>query len=347
MLRSRVGLICLSVLSLAVWTAPAGAQPAEGSARDMFRASASRFGAKPAASTAQAPPVRQAAVIRPTPKPAPKPPKPREASEATPPVRAAQSVPAQSIPVQSNPVQSNPVQSNSSRPSGGATAILASTSQPEPASTLEPLGLRYSIVKQVGKEQREVDSDTVFRSGDRIKLQVQASEEAYLYLVLKGSSGRWKVLFPTPEIAGGDNRIPPKTTYMVPSNEKAWFSFDDQVGSEQLFILLSRQPQQDLERMIYDLRKGSRPAGTPSQEAPAAPAEKPQDGTRVMLASNQREVDDVVIAGIRQKVYSRDLVFEKVEEDEVEPEWTKAVYIVDKDASPDSRIVADVKLEHR
>lgn len=321
-----VGLLALSA------TAPLAAQPSEGSARDMFRKSACRFGRCPEPAVKKTPtaPVKTA-TTRPTP-PAPKTPKPEPATTAAVDVAIAQPKP----PKQDSPKQPAPEPRRTEDPQ----ATLASTAPMQS----EPLGLRYSIVKQVGKETREVDSDTVFRSGDRIKLQVQASDKAYLYLVLKGSSGRWKVLFPTPEIADGDNRIQPDTTYMVPSNERAWFSFDEQVGSEQLFILLSRKPQQDLESMIYDLRKGGQPAGA---QPPAGPPSDPDDGTRVMLASDQREVDDVVIAGIRQKVYSRDLVFEKVEEDEQEPEWTKAVYVVDKDGSPDSRIVADVKLEHR
>jgi len=337
MLTCRTTLLGLSALVLTLLVAgPAAAQPAEGAARDMFRKASSRFGTRPAASEAEKPPVQQASA---QPSKA-TPPKSTPAKPSTPKPKPAE---AETEVAENKPAASTVRQAgkNSTGPTGGANGILTSTEAKTPA--LEPLGLRYSILKQVGQGTSEVDSDTVFHSGDRIKLQVQSSDNAYLYLVLKGSSGRWKVLFPTPEIADGDNRVKPDTTYLVPSNERAWFSFDDQVGSEQLFILLSRQPQADLERMIYDLRRGAQPSAVPTPEAPK-PAD---DGTRIMLASNQREVDDQVIAGIRQKVYSRDLVFEKVEEDEQEPDWTKAVYVVDKDGSADSRIVADVKLEHR
>lgn len=332
MLTRRTSLLSALALTLVV-AGPAAAQPAPGSARDLFRKASSRFGARPA-TPAKPAPTQQAAAPKPAPKPsppkaAPKPPAPKPAPAET------ETAVAENKPAVLQAAE------NSAGPSNGAAGTLASTASQAPE--LEPLGLRYSIVKQVGEGTREVDADTVFRSGDRIKLQVQSSDNAFLYLVLKGSSGRWKVLFPTPEIADGDNRVQPDKTYLVPSNERAWFSFDDQVGSEQLFVLLSRKPQADLERMIYDLRRGTRPTAAPTPEAPK-PAD---DGTRIMLASNQREVDDQVIAGIRQKVYSRDLVFEKVEEDEQEPDWTKAVYVVDKDGSSDARIVADVKLEHR
>jgi hypothetical protein len=329
MFARRIRLIALSAVALAASVAPLAAQPVEGQARDVFRASSTRFGRTPPASTAS-----QGGGAA------------KAATQQT--AQAAQSTPARSAqPETAKAAAKAPAkapaaaQKSSSGPAEGATAILASTSAAD-SDSLEPLGLRYSIVKQTGPgETREVDSDTVFRSGDRIKLQVQSSDHAHLYLVLKGSSGRWKVLFPTPEIAGGNNRIEPETTYMVPSNDRAWFSFDDQVGTEQLFILLSRQPQGDLEQVIHNLRRGASPAATPATPPSV------EDSTKIMMASNQRDVDDTVIAGIRQTAYARDLVFEKVEDDEVEPDWTKAVYVVDKNPSPDSRIVADVKLEHR
>ena len=319
---------CLTLLTGMAWSQAAGSP---GAARDMFRKASSRFG-KPAETAAAKPPAPATSTAA-----APKPAAPKTAAPTATPKPPAQAPEAETVRRAQPPVET--VQQAPPPPPtiGGATATLV-TSRP-----LEPLGLRYSLVKQVGSSEREVDADTVFRSGERIKLHLQASDNAYLYLVLKGSSGRWRVLFPSPEIDGGDNRVEPETTYVVPNNPKAWFAFDDQVGEEQLFILLSRQPQPDLERMIYDLRRGS---GQPTAPNAPAPAAQPSGG-KVMMASAQQEVDDVMIAGLRQTAYSRDLVFEKVEDDEQEPEWKKAVYIVDKDASPNARLVADVKLKHQ
>ncbi|MBI1358633.1 MAG: DUF4384 domain-containing protein [Acidobacteria bacterium] len=328
MVVRRISTSCLVLSCLTLGTVGVWGQPAAGSARDMFRKASSRFG-KPAAE-----PEVRAEAKKPTPvAPVKKPPQPVETAKSEP-RKATPEKPAEAAGEKKSSVPLEPV--------GGASVTLVSSTTP-PA--LEPLGLRYSLVKQAGDSIREVDADTVFRSGERIKLHFQASDHAYLYLVLKGSSGRWKVLFPSAEIAGGDNRVEPETTYVVPNNPKAWFAFDQQVGEEQLFILLSRKPQPDLERMIYDLRRSSRPSTSPQTPAPAA---EPATGGKVMLASAERhDVDDVMIAGLRQTAHSRDLVFEKVEDDQQEPEWKKAVYIVDKDASPDARLVADIKLKHQ
>jgi len=72
-----------------------------------------------------------------------------------------------------------------------------------------PLGLRYSFLKQQGNGTVEVDTATAFRSGERIRLTVESNDSAYLYLVLLGSSGKWSVLFPSSQIAGGNNHIEP------------------------------------------------------------------------------------------------------------------------------------------
>ncbi len=104
---------------------------------------------------------------------------------------------------------------------GGAVGLLAGVGRPAvpgpeggelvPASYTSgesnPLGVRYTILKREGADSVEVAPDAVFRSGDRIRLRVEVNGSGYLYIVHRGSSGVWKPLFPSPETAGGDNRV--------------------------------------------------------------------------------------------------------------------------------------------
>jgi len=217
------------------------------------------------------------------------------------------------------------------RPAGTSSEAA----QPVAASASgTPLGLRYSIHKQTsGSRTAEVDADTVFRSGDRIRLAVEANDNAYLYIVQRGSSGNWSLLFPTPEIAGGNNLVKSGQRYEIPAGH--WFTFDEQAGEEQLFIVLYRQPEPNLEQMIYALQKqDAPPAAQPPEEKPA----------KVLMAGNR--IDDSLINKIRGQVVARDLVFEKVSESSGEKS-EKAVYVVNRTGAAESRIVADVKLNHR
>ena len=223
-------------------------------------------------------------------------------------------------------------------PSGEAAAGVASAGQTpngsapvvnaayRPKGPRAALGLRYTILKKTGDGQAEVNAESTFRAGDRIRLAVEANDDGYLYVVNRGSSGTWKVLFPSPEIKNGDNRIEKRVRYEIPSGYT--FTFDEQAGEEKLFIVLSRQPAADLEGLIYSLSKGGQPAA---------------DQPKVMLAS--AAFGDDVISKLRT-AYARDLIVEKVD-DEQTPKKEKAVYAVNTTGSADSRVVADVTLKHQ
>jgi hypothetical protein len=70
------------------------------------------------------------------------------------------------------------------------------------------------------------------------------------------------------------------------------------------------------------------------------------------MAQNVPPVEDALISRLRGEVIARDLVFEKVDDsgatasaDVVRPE--RAVYVVNKTGADDSRVIADIKLQHR
>lgn len=204
-----------------------------------------------------------------------------------------------------------------------------------------PLGLRYSILKYGGDDEAmEVDPDMVFRSGDKIRLRVQVNDTGYLYIVTQGSSGNWRVLFPSAEHDQGNNRVTRGRSYDIPSRTR--FVFDEQPGTEKLFLVLTRSPEHDLDRLIYQL-ENPREAETGTEPK----AQKPP----TMLAMNTMVVSDDLVSQIRNRLTARDLVFEKVNDDKPaqnsqrEPE--KAVYVVNPARDTTARLVVDVQLKHR
>jgi hypothetical protein len=195
-----------------------------------------------------------------------------------------------------------------------------------------PLGLRYSLLHSSnGSAYNEVDAETVFRSGDKLKVTAQSNESAYLYVISRGSSGNWIVLFPTSEVGGGDNKVAAMQSNEIPPADGR-FSFDETPGEEKLFIVLSRTPVENLESLIYDLRKA------PKQAAP----EK-----ELLLAQRIAPIDDALVGRLRAGVMARDLVFEKVDEKTAGERKEKAVYVVNTKSSPDARLVVDLTLKHR
>lgn len=214
-----------------------------------------------------------------------------------------------------------------------APAPAATPSAPDAAAhtvavAAVPLGVRYSVLKRNSAGQfAEIDPDTTFRSGDRIRLQVKANTTGYLYVVAQGSSGTWQVLFPSSNINGGNNRLEPGDSRQVPSGDRGQFVFDDQGGTEKLFLVLTRQPEQDLDKLIYAMGGAGTSTGA----------------SRSLLA--KATVTNEVIERLRSQVASRDLVFEK--EPEVDGKVENAAYVVNPNTSPDARLVVDVDLKHQ
>jgi hypothetical protein len=208
-----------------------------------------------------------------------------------------------------------------------------------------PLGLKYAILKG----STEVPADTVFHAGDRIQLSVETNGQGYLYIISRGSSGTWKPLFPSPEVEDGNNRVEGFHSYVLPP--KSRLIFDEQTGSEKVFVVFSREPEPNLEKLIYSLQ-GVAPAAAPKPPAPkpAAPnGAEPVQG-KTLYAFADTRIDDRTV-GMLRTTYSRDLVIEKVDESTVSsgPAQKKetAVYVVNPSGSRDSRLVADLELVHR
>jgi Domain of unknown function (DUF4384) len=206
-------------------------------------------------------------------------------------------------------------------------------------STEKPLGLRYSFLRNAGgDEYREVSPDTVFHSGDRIRVAAQSNGEGYLYIVMKGASGTWKVLFPSAGVADGSNRVAGGRQTLIPP-PPGRFAFDEQAGEERLFIVLSRQPEPSLEKLIYSLGSaGAEPGGHPAE------ANEPP---KHLLTAQLSPVDDALVGRLRNQILARDLVFEKVDDATPGDKKEKAVYVVNPTGSPESRLVADVTLKHQ
>lgn len=196
-----------------------------------------------------------------------------------------------------------------------------------------PLGLRYSILSRTEDGRTvEVDAGTAFRAGDRIRLSVEVNDRGYLYIIHRGSSGVWKPLFPSPEIGGGNNLVERGHKYEIPAGYV--FTFDEQPGVEKLFIVLSRQPESSLEKLIYSLSRGKPETVAPEKQH------------KILLAQNLRPIHDSFVAQLRT-AYARDLIIEKVDETTPGPKREKAVYVVNPTGTAESRVVADISLIHR
>jgi serine/threonine-protein kinase len=178
-----------------------------------------------------------------------------------------------------------------------------------------PAGLRYRVI-QVKADGSEVDVDTAttFHSGDKVKLAFESNIAGYLYVASLGSSGNWSVLFPNPEINGGRNTIAPLQEYDVPGEGGFW-KFDENVGTETLFVFLSREPLSQLPGFGRPVRKAE-----------------------TLTAS--------VVTDLQQSIRPRDLIFEKDKSNGGKPGIKQATYVVNR-AEVGKAVTATISLIHQ
>ena len=251
---------------------------------------------------------------KPAPKAAPK----TAPKKAAPPKTAKQEAPPSAKPTQPDAPAVPPTQTQ--EPTRVINAAYSGSER--------PLGLRYALVQVVNGAEQEVSPTATFRSGDQVRVKVEGNRDGFLYVVARGSSGVWKPLFPAPEINGGANRITARRAQRLPSDSQA-FTFDDQAGQEQLFVIYSAEPVKDVDALI------------PSLTTPEQKELKPGP----LIVASAAPINDAFVSRLRN-TYSRDLLVQTVTPSQPSeasvPE--SAVYVVSKTGG---RVVADIKLEHK
>jgi hypothetical protein len=106
--------------------------------------------------------------------------------------------------------------------------------------------IRISVMLQDSGRQtyREAALDEVFFDGQRFRLRVSAAREGYLYVLCGNSQGSAVVLFPNN--SGADtNHVPENRPVTVPG--KSWFQFDEEPGTERVYVLLADNPIAELD----------------------------------------------------------------------------------------------------
>jgi len=199
------------------------------------------------------------------------------------------------------------------------------------------LGLRCSVLLR-GLDDRyiEVSSNSVFQSGDHIRLGLLANEPGYIYVIQQGSSGAWSPLFPPPGSADAANKIRAGEFQIFPDGTHN-FAFDRTPGDERLYVIFSRTPIDDIDRAIRGLQRDHQVQPPPIRDS--------ANDTKVATSN-------IPNAWVQQLV-NRDLTLgdeQTVNESNTNTNAAeKATYVVSKANAPDSssEVVLRVDLRHQ
>ena len=214
----------------------------------------------------------------------------------------------------------------------GAGRHRLKTTESKAATEPNPLGLKYTIEQENSSGKYvQVDPDKTFGTGDAIRLRMEVNGDAYVYLLSRGASGDGNFLFPQP---GEDNRLKAFQSVQVPAEPADPIRFAEPAGTETLFILVSRSPVPDLDRLLP--ARGSSPQQQPSNAS--------------LMAANVPKAQFTELVGHAEKLQSRDLVRGKVLPVSNTGSTTMnehAVYAVNVSTTPGVQVLQKLELKHR
>jgi Domain of unknown function (DUF4384) len=196
---------------------------------------------------------------------------------------------------------------------------------------VEHLGLRYCLLllDRSTRKLKPVPWNMSFRAGDCIALELEADHSGYLYVLNRGSSGKWQALLPSGEMPDESNVIAARTRVQAPQNY--CFKITDPPGDENMFIVLTRNPE---DFHLFD-KPGRQPDAAPSQ---------PESEPAMIVSSGglDREVERMRAA----RLASRDLEIAKMDEPENMSSEANSVYVVHTSGAPAERVITEILIKH-
>ncbi len=151
------------------------------------------------------------------------------------------------------PIIENNISSNSKEKTSTKSTkpVHKKTSKPNTANKVT-LGIGYTIyVKSTNEEAVRVSPTQDFHSGDAIRLVIEPNIDGYLYVFHTENNGQPTMIFPDARLKRGDNEVQAHVPYEVPASDDPepslrWFVFDQKSATENLYLVLSREPLKDI-----------------------------------------------------------------------------------------------------
>jgi hypothetical protein len=92
-----------------------------------------------------------------------------------------------------------------------------------------------------------VDPDRVFSKGDRVRVLLETNTDGYLYIFNSTDDGPATMIYPHADLDEAGNYLQAHVPFEIPTSlateeRLRWFAFDENVGTERLFLIFTREP---------------------------------------------------------------------------------------------------------
>jgi serine/threonine protein kinase len=123
--------------------------------------------------------------------------------------------------------------------------------------------------------ENPVSPQTTFYSGEGVKIHIRADQKGFLYILSRGSSGKVSILYPDPQIQGGNNEIVKGEVISIPTDD-GWFKFSKAPGTEMIYLVFA---ENKTERFISEFENAR------SQDKIALPADLERQAVDLVATS--------------------------------------------------------------
>ena len=135
-------------------------------------------------------------------------------------------------------------------PSVAPTAPAPAAPQATPAGPVSNIVVELGVVKeQTGGKISLLNEGDPLRAADNFAVFVKPDNPSYVYIWQTDSSGEVFRVFPNSDFNPQGNPVPAKTEVWLPvaKGQRQWFHLDQNPGEEEIVIVASTDPLQDLE----------------------------------------------------------------------------------------------------
>jgi len=113
--------------------------------------------------------------------------------------------------------------------------LLVPLADGQPAS---PLRMEILLEKEDHGKVAVVEPGHVFESGDRLRFRFMPNFDGTLFVMDRGTSGSYTLLFPKEE-TGTNDRIEAGQAYLLPATDKGWFRITGPAGHDVVYFVVT------------------------------------------------------------------------------------------------------------
>ena len=150
--------------------------------------------------------------------------------------------------IKTTPGSNNPGKPTEKTEKPGTSGPSSKPSEPATPVNAPRLGIGLTLFMRDSNGMAvRVDPDRVFSKGDRVRVLLETNTDGYLYIFNSTDDGPATMIYPHADLDEAGNYLQAHVPFEIPTSlateeRLRWFAFDENAGTERLFLVFTREP---------------------------------------------------------------------------------------------------------